>query len=179
VIVAGAAAGVDAAALVARLNPDILFLDIQMPQVDGFALLEQVGADAVPAIVFVTAFDSYAVRAFEVHALDYLLKPFTDARFVAALARAKQQVLARREGVLDARIADLLRAQRLPGRVSSCRRVARPWWSTHPRSTGSRQPTTTYACIAAARTICCARRWTTSKPGSIRSSSSACTVPRS
>jgi two-component system LytT family response regulator len=114
VLVAGAASGSDAAALIARVKPDIMFLDIQMPEVDGFALLEQVGADAVPAIVFVSAFDSYALRAFEVHALDYLLKPFTDARFVAALARAKQQVLARREGVLDARIADLLRAQQAP-----------------------------------------------------------------
>ena len=112
VVVVEAACGVDAAALITRLRPDILFLDIQMPEVDGFALLEQVGADAVPAVVFVTAFDRYAVRAFDVHALDYLLKPFTDARFDAALARAKRQVLARREGVLDARIADLLRTHR-------------------------------------------------------------------
>jgi len=109
VFVAEAACGADAAALIARMKPDILFLDIQMPEVDGFALLELVGADAVPAIVFVTAFDRHALRAFEVHALDYLLKPFTDARFRAALARAKAQVLARRDGVLDARIADLLR----------------------------------------------------------------------
>lgn len=114
VLVAGTASGVDAAALIARVKPDILFLDIQMPEVDGFAVLERVGADAVPAIVFVTAFDSYALRAFEVHALDYLLKPFTDARFLDALARAKLQVLARREGVLDARIADLLRARQAP-----------------------------------------------------------------
>jgi two-component system, LytTR family, response regulator len=114
VLVAGTASGIDAAALIARVKPDILFLDIQMPEVDGFAVLDRVGADAVPAVVFVTAFDSYALRAFEVHALDYLLKPFTDARFVDALARAKQQVLARREGVLDARIADLLRARQTP-----------------------------------------------------------------
>lgn len=109
--VVGQASGVDAVALVARLRPDILFLDIQMPEVDGFALLEMVGADAVPAIVFATAFDRYALRAFEVHALDYLLKPFTDARFSSALARAKQQVLDRRHGVVDARIDELLRTQ--------------------------------------------------------------------
>lgn len=114
VVVVAAASGVDAAALITRLRPDILFLDIQMPEVDGFALLELVGADAVPAIVFVTAFDQYAIRAFDVHALDYLLKPFTDARFHAALARAKQQVLARSEGMLDARSAELLRAHRTP-----------------------------------------------------------------
>ena len=69
---------------------------------------------APPLLVFVTAYSRYAVEAFEVHALDYLLKPFTDARFGAALARAKQQVLERRRGVLDARIADLLRAQQAP-----------------------------------------------------------------
>ena len=112
--VVGLVSGVDAAALVEQLRPDILFLDIQMPEVDGFALLEMIGAEAVPAIVFVTAFDRYALRAFEVHALDFLLKPFSDARFASALARAKEQVRSRRRGVLDARLADLLRAQQSP-----------------------------------------------------------------
>ncbi|MDQ3040582.1 MAG: LytTR family DNA-binding domain-containing protein [Pseudomonadota bacterium] len=112
--VAGQGSGVDAVVLIAKLRPDILFLDIQMPEVDGFALLELVGADAVPAIVFVTAFDRYALRAFEVHALDYLLKPFTDTRFASALARAKQHVLDRRKGVVDARIAELLHAHQSP-----------------------------------------------------------------
>jgi two-component system LytT family response regulator len=114
VTVVGQGSGVDAAALVARLRPDILFLDIQMPEVDGFALLEAIGADAVPAIVFVTAFDRYALRAFEVHALDYLLKPYSDQRFAAALVRAKEQVRNRHRGVLDGRIAELLRAQPAP-----------------------------------------------------------------
>ena len=112
--VVGQGSGVDAVALIARLRPDILFLDIQMPEVDGFALLELIGADAVPAIVFVTAFDQYALRAFDVHALDYLLKPFTDARFAGALARAKTQARSRRRGELDARITELLRAQQSP-----------------------------------------------------------------
>src|SRR5258707_5610529 len=85
-----------------------MFLDIQMPEVDGFALLDQVGADAVPAVIFVTAYDRYALRAFEVHALDYLLKPFDDRRFAAALARAKERALAKRRGEGDARIAELL-----------------------------------------------------------------------
>lgn len=114
VMVVGEASGPEAVALIARLRPDILFLDIQMPELDGFALLELVGADAVPAIIFVTAFDRYALRAFEVHALDYLLKPFTDQRFASALARAKSQVCSRRQGVLDARIGELLRAQHAP-----------------------------------------------------------------
>jgi two-component system LytT family response regulator len=90
VLVAGTASGVDAAALIARVKPDILFLDIQMPEVDGFAVLERVGADAVPAIVFVTAFDRYALRAFEVHALDYLLKPFSGGRFKQMMVHVRE-----------------------------------------------------------------------------------------
>jgi two-component system LytT family response regulator len=117
-VVAGEATGVDAAALIARTHPDILFLDIQMPEVDGFALLEQLGANAVPAIVFVTAYDRYALRAFEVHALDYLLKPFDDRRFAEALGRAKEHARTRRRGETDARIAELLqeRASAVPSK---------------------------------------------------------------
>jgi two-component system LytT family response regulator len=73
-------------------KPDLLFLDIQMPRLDGFDVLEILGDDA-PAIVFVTAYDQYAIRAFEVHAIDYLLKPFTDERFEKTLARAKELVV--------------------------------------------------------------------------------------
>lgn len=114
--VVGECSGPDAVAAIARLRPDILFLDIQMPDLDGFALLERVGPDAVPAVVFVTAFDRYAVHAFEVHALDYLLKPFTDARFAAALARAKAQALGHRQGALDDRIHALLQSRQAPRR---------------------------------------------------------------
>jgi two-component system LytT family response regulator len=96
--VVGEVSGVDAAAAIAREQPDILFLDIQMPEVDGFDVLEEVGFHSVPAVVFVTAYDQYAVRAFEVHALDYLLKPFDDGRFVETLQRAKEQARARRNG---------------------------------------------------------------------------------
>jgi two-component system, LytTR family, response regulator len=106
--VMGEGTGSDAAALIARTRPDILFLDIQMPEVDGFAVIQQVGPEAVPAVIFVTAYDQYAVRAFEVHALDYLLKPFDDQRFFAALGRAKERVGARRRGEVDTRIAELL-----------------------------------------------------------------------
>jgi two-component system LytT family response regulator len=106
--IVGEGTGIDGAALIARTRPDILFLDIQMPEVDGFALLGQVGTEAVPAIIFVTAYDRYALRAFEVHALDYLLKPFDDHRFAAALASAKERVRARRRGDVDTRLAELL-----------------------------------------------------------------------
>ncbi|HEX4496921.1 MAG TPA: LytTR family DNA-binding domain-containing protein [Thermoanaerobaculia bacterium] len=105
--VCGECSGVDAAALIARTAPDLLFLDVQMPEVDGFDVLETAGAGAVPAVVFVTAYDEYAVRAFEVHAVDYLLKPFDDARFARALARAKEQLAARR-GRPDPRLAALV-----------------------------------------------------------------------
>ncbi len=107
--VVGEGTGSEAAALIARTRPDLLFLDIQMPEVDGFAVLDQVGADTVPAVIFVTAYDRYALRAFEVHALDYLLKPFDDERFAAALARAKERARARSRGELDTRIAALLK----------------------------------------------------------------------
>jgi two-component system LytT family response regulator len=96
--VAGECSGTEAVALIARLRPDILFLDIQMPEVDGFDVLEQAGMNAVPAIVFVTAHDQYALRAFDVAALDYLVKPFDDRRFFAALLRAKEQARTKRSG---------------------------------------------------------------------------------
>jgi two-component system LytT family response regulator len=89
--VSGECSGVEAAGVIRTQRPDILFLDIQMPEVDGFAVLESVGMNAVAAIVFVTAHDRYALRAFDVAALDYLVKPFDDRRFFAALARAKEQ----------------------------------------------------------------------------------------
>lgn len=71
---------------------DLAFLDVQMPEYDGFDVLELLGADVPPAIIFVTAYEDYALRAFEAEALDYLLKPFDDARFVRALDRAKEKI---------------------------------------------------------------------------------------
>jgi two-component system LytT family response regulator len=87
-------AGMEAVDRIRREKPDILFLDVQMPEVGGFEVLERAG-DVVPAVIFVTAHDEYALRAFEVHALGYLLKPFTDARLFASFSRAKEQVRAR------------------------------------------------------------------------------------
>jgi two-component system LytT family response regulator len=115
--VVGEGAGTDGAALIARTRPDIMFLDIQMPEVDGFMLLEQVGPEAVPAIVFVTAYDRYALRAFEVHALDYLLKPFDDRRFARALSHARERARGRRRGEVDARIAELLEQRASPSQA--------------------------------------------------------------
>lgn len=73
-------------------QPELVFLDIQMPEFDGFSVVEQIGIGQIPVIVFVTAFDKYAVRAFEVHAFDYLLKPIDSERFNQTLTRAKNQI---------------------------------------------------------------------------------------
>ena len=91
-VVGEAANGRDAISAIHELQPDLLFLDVQMPEMDGFGVLEEVGAEQMPAVIFVTAFDQYAVRAFEVHALDYLLKPFDADRLRGAFERARQHV---------------------------------------------------------------------------------------
>jgi len=84
--------GFEAVKVVPELKPDLLFLDIQMPKLDGFEVLELIGADEAMAIVFVTAYDQHALRAFDVHAVDYLLKPFSADRLAAALSRAKSRL---------------------------------------------------------------------------------------
>lgn len=89
-IVGECANGFDAVRAVGELKPDLLFLDIQMPKLDGFEVLELIGGEV--AVVFVTAYDEHALRAFEVHAVDYVLKPFRAERFEAALERAKQRI---------------------------------------------------------------------------------------
>ena len=89
-IAAECANGFEAVKSVTELKPDLVFLDVQMPKLDGFEVLELIGTGA--AVVFVTAHDNYAIRAFEVHAVDYLLKPFGADRFEAALARAKARL---------------------------------------------------------------------------------------
>jgi two-component system LytT family response regulator len=110
VTVVGECNGVEGVAAIERTDPDILFLDIHMPEVDGFDLLEQVGIEHAPAVVFVTAYADHALRAFEVHAIDYLLKPPDDARFASALARAKTQARMRRGGgATDSQLGALLR----------------------------------------------------------------------
>ncbi|MDO8542889.1 MAG: LytTR family DNA-binding domain-containing protein [Opitutaceae bacterium] len=107
-IVGEASGGVEAAELIRREKPDLAFLDVQMPGCDGFEALTQVGSAAAPAVVFVTAYDEHALRAFEVNAIDYLLKPYDDARFSAALQRAKEEVRRRRSDTVNARLVQLL-----------------------------------------------------------------------
>lgn len=107
-IIAECANGFEAVKAVTDLKPDMLFLDIQMPKLDGFEVLELIGTDM--AIIFATAYDQHALRAFEVHAVDYLLKPFGTERFEQALTRAKQRV----GGKLPP-ISELKAATRAPG----------------------------------------------------------------
>jgi two-component system LytT family response regulator len=105
-----------AAAAIEQIEPDLVLLDIQMPVMDGFEVLRAVGPDRVPQVIFVTAYDQFALRAFEVHALDYLLKPFSDKRFFEAMTRAKQAVHQAQQGELRARLIGLLEAVGLEGR---------------------------------------------------------------
>jgi two-component system LytT family response regulator len=97
-----------AAESIRRQAPDLVFLDIQIPELDGFQVLESLTAEQLPVVVFVTAFDEHALRAFDAHALDYLLKPVGRERFRESLERARERVLERRAaGVVDARLLAL------------------------------------------------------------------------
>jgi two-component system LytT family response regulator len=89
-IVSECASGPEAVEAILDHRPDLVLLDVQMPEMSGFEVMDAVGVHAVPALVFVTAYDEYALRAFEARALDYLLKPFTAARFADALSRARR-----------------------------------------------------------------------------------------
>ena len=90
------------------LAPDLIFLDVQMPEVDGFGVVEAVTAERMPIVIFVTAYDSHALRAFEAHAIDYLLKPIDDARFAQALGRVRERVRDRTAGALAQQLSALL-----------------------------------------------------------------------
>jgi two-component system, LytTR family, response regulator len=107
-VVAECANGREAIQAVEESPPDLLFLDIQMPELDGFDVLQAIGVGHVPVVIFVTAYDQFALRAFEAHALDYLLKPFDDERFEAALERTRERIRQQQRGDLDRRLRALL-----------------------------------------------------------------------
>jgi two-component system, LytTR family, response regulator len=113
VIVGETSNGPDTIAGVRDSRPDLLFLDIQMPGMDGFGVVDALG-DAAPRIIFVTAHDEYALRAFAVHAFDYLLKPFDQARFSKVLADARRQAEKGRQGDLQIRLQQLLQEVQSP-----------------------------------------------------------------
>ncbi len=100
--------GKEAIACILNLKPDLIFLDVQMPEFDGFEVLQEIAPDHLPVIIFVTAYDKYALRAFEVNALDYLLKPFDRERFNIALHRAKEYLNKNSTGNFNDRVIHLL-----------------------------------------------------------------------
>jgi two-component system LytT family response regulator len=100
--------GEEAVNAIETQQPDLIFLDVQMPDLDGFGVLQKLDFNQLPFIVFVTAYDHYALKAFEVHALDYLLKPFDDERFLAALNRAKTAILKKNLEDISGRMIRLL-----------------------------------------------------------------------
>ena len=122
-IVGECADGRTALRAIASTAPELLFLDVQMPEMDGFTMLRQLDPARLPVVVFVTAFDQYALRAFDVHAADYLLKPFDDDRFRDAVSRAKQNVRAGQLGRLSEELRALLDGV-MPGAPAS--RTAAP-----------------------------------------------------
>jgi two-component system LytT family response regulator len=115
-IVATAATGIEAVTAVKRYAPDLVFLDVQMPEMDGLTVVETIGIEAMPPTVFVTAYDAYAIKAFDVHALDYLLKPFGRERLRQTLARVRRHLERDRAGALAARLLSVVDELRQPRR---------------------------------------------------------------
>ena len=111
-IVAECSNGAEAVATIRKEKPDLVFLDVQMPEMNGFAVLDAVRLDHLPEIVFTTAYESYAIRAFELHALDYLLKPFDQVRFKAALKYAKERFHSQHEEDKRLQVGTLLESIR-------------------------------------------------------------------
>ena len=111
--------GREAVKAINTLSPDLILLDIQMPELDGFDVLARVDPGKIQAIIFVTAFDQYALKAFEVHALDYLLKPFDDERFAYALRRAKSQIETQEISRVSKRLLALLEEREIHHQSSS------------------------------------------------------------
>ncbi|MDX1503394.1 MAG: LytTR family DNA-binding domain-containing protein [Thermoanaerobaculia bacterium] len=124
--VAEAADGRQAVERIAAGRPDLVFLDIQMPELDGFEVIEKVGPERMPAVVFVTAYDEYALDAFEVAAVDYLLKPFEDERFETAFRRSVESLRQRRSQEIWERLACLVDGRRLTREATPRDEPARP-----------------------------------------------------
>lgn len=108
-VVAECGDGLAAVSSIRNLEPDLVLLDVQMPGLDGFGVIEEVGVDEMPMVVFITAYDEHALRAFEIHAVDYLLKPFDDERFRDAVRHALERIQLRRTESLSVRLAAVLR----------------------------------------------------------------------
>jgi two-component system LytT family response regulator len=122
-IVGESASGRAAIDEIRGLTPALVFLDVQMPGIDGFAVVDAIGVERMPIVIFVTAFDVYALRAFESHAIDYLLKPIDDARFSDTLGRVRERLRERASGALAAQLSAML-TQRVHLSAPSAPRLA-------------------------------------------------------
>src|SRR5262249_13172567 len=107
-VLAECESGLEAIEQIGLHHPDLVFLDVQMPEVDGFEVIEALDTTRLPLVIFVTAYDRYALKAFDVHAVDYLLKPFDEERFAAALERARRQIRSERNSDLGQRLLALV-----------------------------------------------------------------------
>lgn len=117
--------GREAVTAIREQSPDIVFIDIQMPEMDGFQVIEEIGVKEMPVTVFVTAYDKYALRAFDAHALDYLLKPFDYDRFDNALQRAKTQVRRQKLGEMRESFLAVLKDMKPASAESSSKKESR------------------------------------------------------
>jgi two-component system LytT family response regulator len=122
-IIGECADGASAVEKIRAQVPDLVFLDVQMPEADGFSVLRQLDAARLPAVIFITAHDQFALQAFEVHAVDYLLKPFERERFKVALDRARERIRRKQSGDLDQRLTALL-AEVRPAEPKTPERIA-------------------------------------------------------
>jgi two-component system, LytTR family, response regulator len=116
-IVLEAENGVAAVAAIEKNRPDIVFLDIQMSEIDGFGVIDAIGVEHMPLTIFVTAYDSFALKAFEADAVDYLLKPFGNKRFEQAMARVKMRLQSGEASVLGPKVLDLVAKRAAPGEI--------------------------------------------------------------
>ena len=107
-IIGECADGAEAVVQIEKQSPNLLFLDVQMPQMDGFEVLQNIPAEKLPVVIFTTAFDQHAVRAFDAHALDYLLKPFKPARFKEAVQRARKHIASKQTGGTARELLEML-----------------------------------------------------------------------
>jgi two-component system LytT family response regulator len=108
-VIGDAEDGPEALAAIQEQDPDLVFLDVQMPGMSGIDVIEEIGPEAMPVTVFVTAYDQYAIKAFDLAAVDYLLKPFDDERFEQALQRAREQIASQEDEAISDRLLRLLR----------------------------------------------------------------------
>lgn len=152
-VVGEASSGAEAVRKIKAERPDLVFLDVQMPEMNGFKVLEALGAQP-PAVIFVTAFDQHALQAFEVNAVDYLLKPFEDDRFWTALRRAKSELVRRQTDALSEKLSHLLQhlqASVAPGAPADANSVAHA--APPPASRSATEPSSAQESITRERIL--------------------------